>query len=79
MFFFPETNTEFSKLPLHQVYEQNNTYIKIVAGSTHLVHRADKGGLNRCELYSNEIDMILQEFEDELYDTEWQSGELQTH
>ena len=52
---------------MDQVHEQNNAYIKGVAGAAHLGNRTDESGLNRWDLCSNELAMIIQEFEDDLY------------
>ena len=62
-FLFQKTSTEFSRIPLDQVHEQNNAYIRGVAGETHLVNHTDEAGLIRWELCSNELAMMIQEFE----------------
>ena len=62
------TSTEFSRISLDQVHRQNNTYIKGIAGATHLVSRTDEAELIRRELSSNGLAMTIQEFENELYD-----------
>ena len=67
-FMFQKMNTEFLRIPLDQVHKQNNANIKGVAGATHLVNRTDEAGLIRLELCSNELAMMIQEFENELYD-----------
>ena len=67
-FTFQKTSTEFSRIALDQVHEQNNAYVKGVAGATHLVNSTDEAGLIRRELWSNELAMMIQEFENELYD-----------
>ena len=67
-FMFQKTNNEFSRIPLDQVHEQNNAYIKGIAGATHLVNCFDKAGLIRLNLCSNELAMMILEFENELYD-----------
>ena len=67
-FTFQKTSTEFSRTPLDQVHERNNIHIKKVSGATHLVNRIDEAGLLRWELCSNELAMMIQEFENELYD-----------
>ena len=66
-FKFQKTSTEFSRIPLDQVHEQNNAYIKEVADATHLVKRTDEAGLIRWELCSNKLAMMIQVFENELY------------
>ena len=53
---------------MDQVHRQNNTYIKGIAGATHLVSRTDEAELIRRELSSNGLAMTIQEFENELYD-----------
>ena len=58
-FKFQKTSTEFSRIPLDQVHEQNNAYIKGVADATHLVKRTDEAGLIRWELWSNELAMMI--------------------
>ena len=67
-FTFQKTSTEFSRIALDQVHEQNSAYVKGVAGATHLVNSTDEAGLIRRELWSNELAMMIQEFENELYD-----------
>ena len=62
-FLFQKMSTEFWRIPLDQVHEQNNTYIRGVAGETHLVNHTDEAGLIRWELCSNELAMMIQEFE----------------
>ena len=62
-FLFQKTSTEFLRIPLDQVHEQNNAYIRGVAGETHLVNHTDEAGLIRWELCSNELAMMIQEFE----------------
>ena len=62
-FTFQKTSTKFPRIPLEQVQEQNNAYIKGVAGATHLVIRTDEAGLIIWELCSNELAMMIQEFE----------------
>ena len=42
---FSKKSTEFSGIPLDQIHEQNNAYIKEVAGETHLVNRTDEARL----------------------------------
>ena len=69
-FTFQKTSTEFSRIALDQFHEQNNAYAKGVAGATHLVNSTDEAGLIRRELWSNELAMMIQEFENELYDEE---------
>ena len=69
-FTFQKTSTEFSRIPLDQVHEQNNAYIKGVADATHLVKRTDEAGLIRWELWSNELAMMIQDFENKLYDAD---------
>ena len=66
-FTFEKTSTKFSGIPLDQFHEQNNTYVKAVVGATHLVNRTDEAGLIRWELCNNELAMMIQEFENELY------------
>ena len=44
-FTFQKKSTEFSGIPLDQIHEQNNAYIKEVAGETHLVNRTDEARL----------------------------------
>ena len=46
-FTFQKKSTEFPRIPLDQVQEQNNAYIKGVPGATHLVNRTDEAGLIR--------------------------------
>ena len=67
-FTFQKMSTEFSRIPLDQIHEQNNAYIKEVTGATHLVNCTDEAGLIRWEFCSNELVMMIQEFENELYD-----------
>ena len=49
-----------------QVHEQNNEMIKGTSGTTHLLNRHDKSGLERWELCRHEISWILTEFETSL-------------
>ena len=67
-FTFQKKSTEFSGIPLDQIHEQNNAYIKEVAGETHLVNRTDEARLIWWEFCSNELAMMMQGFENELYD-----------
>ena len=51
-------------MPLDQLHEQNNKYIKGVSGATHLVNRCDDSALVRWELCGPELPRILCEFEE---------------
>ena len=62
-FSFLKTNTEFSRMGLDQLHEQNNKFIKGVSGATSLINRADDSALIRWELCGPEICRILQDFE----------------
>ena len=63
-FSFLKTNTEFSRMALDQLHEQNNKYIKSVSGATSLINRQDDSALVRWELCGPEICRMLQDFED---------------
>ena len=62
-FTFQKASTEFPTIPLDQVQGQNNAYIKGVAGATHLVNRTHEAGLIRWKPCSNELAMMIQEFQ----------------
>ena len=63
-FSFLKTNTEFSRMALDQVHEQNNRYVKSVGGATPLVNRQDDSALVRWELCGPELSRIVREFEE---------------
>ena len=62
-FSFLKTKTEFSRMALDQLHEQNNKYIKGVSGATSLINREDDSALIRWELCGPEICRMLQSFE----------------
>ena len=64
-FSFLKTNTQFSRMALDQVHEQNNRLVKSASGATSLINRQDDSALVRWELCGPELCRILQEFEGE--------------
>ena len=63
-FSFLKTKSEFSRMPLDQLHEQNNKHIKGVSGATQLVNRCNDSALVRWELCGAELSRILSEFEE---------------
>ena len=65
-FAFQKSGRKFSKMAPDQVHEQNNEMTKGTSGTTHLLNRHDKSGLEPWELCGYEISRILTEFETSL-------------
>ena len=65
-FSFLKTKSLFSRMPLDQMHEQNNKYIKGFSGATHLVNHCDDSALVRWELCGPELSRILCEFEEDI-------------
>ena len=80
-FSFLKTNTEYSRIALYQVHEQNNKVIKGSGGSKHLLNRTDESGLIRWETVGADIARIICEFEyvvDELLQKKEQKSTMKT-
>ena len=65
-FSFLKTKSLFSIMPLDQMHEQNNKYIKGFSGATHLVNHCDDSAFVRWELCGPELSRILCEFEEDI-------------
>ena len=65
-FSFLKTCSEFSRIALDQVHEQNNKVIKGSGRSTHLFNKTDESGLIRWETVGSDIARIVCEFGDSI-------------
>ena len=61
---FLKTYSEFPRIALDQVHEQNNKVIKGSGGSSHLLNKTDETGLIPWETVGSDIARIVCEFED---------------
>ena len=73
-FSFLKTNSEYSRIALDQVHEQNNKVIKGSGGSKHLLNRTDESGLIRWESVGTDIASIICKFEDLIDETVTEEG-----
>lgn len=78
-FSFQKTNSEYSRIALDQVHEQNNKVIKGSGGSKHLLNRSEESGLIRWECIGADIARILCEFEDSVDETSTEEGTKKHH
>ena len=65
-FSFLKTCSEYLRIALDQVHEQNNKVIKGSGGSTHLLNRTDESCLIRWETVGSDSARIVCEFEDSI-------------
>ena len=62
-FSFQKTERVFSKMGQDQLHDQNNNLIKSNGGATHLLNRDNSAALEKWEVTTPEIAMLLSEFE----------------
>ena len=63
-FTFQKTNSNFSRVAIDQVHEQNNKVIKSSGGAKHLLNVCDDSGLIRWETVGSDVARILTEFQE---------------
>ena len=63
-FCFQKSNRRFSKIALDQVHQQHNEKIKDASGATQLLNSVGVSGLERWEIFTPEIDRIIESLED---------------
>ena len=69
-FSFLKTKSQYSRMALDQVHEQNNKIIKGAGGATQLLNRANESALIRWETCGPDIARIVGEFEDLLHSSD---------